>query len=189
MLNKPASRASQLGRYLLAAPFMLALALGHSAAHAQVAPTPAPAQKPIPQDVVYYLDGQKADKSVLDKTKLDPETISYMQVLKGEQQQQIFGTSSAGGTVVVTTKANANSPAVLALNKRIAAVAPMVGPTPEQSAAIAAVQAYMTKNYPAAKMEMVAPAKNQPGRYHTIFEQDGKRMQLFFDGQGNPVKE
>jgi len=189
MLNKPASRAYQLGRYLLAAPLVMALALGYSAAHAQVAPTPAPAEKPIPQDVVYYLDGQKADKTMLDKTKLDPEKIGTMQILKGEQQQQIFGTNSAGGTIVVTTIANANSPAVLALNKRIAAVAPMVGPTPEQSAGMEAVKAYMTKNYPTAKLQMVGPAKNQPGRYHTIFEQDGKRLQLFFDGQGNPVKE
>lgn len=187
MLNKPASRASQLGRYLLAAPFMLALALGHSAAHAQVAPTPAPAAPPIPQNVTYYIDGQKADKDALGK--IVPDNISSINVLKGTQQQQIFGTSSADGTLVVTTKANVNSPAVLALRKRIEAVAPTVGPTPEQSAAIAAVQAYMTKNYPTAKVQMVGPAKNQPGRYHTIFEQDGKRLQLFFDGQGNPVKE
>jgi hypothetical protein len=188
MLNKPASRAHQFSRYLLAAPLALALALGCSSAHAQVVPTPAPARKPIPQDVVYYLDGQKADKSVLDKNKLDPGQISYMQVLKDEQQRQIFGTNSAGGTVVITTKANANSPAVLALNKRIEAVAPMVGPTPEQAAGISAVQAYMAKNYPTAKVEMVGPAK-QPGRFVTTFEQDGKRLQLFFDGQGNPVKE
>jgi hypothetical protein len=188
MLNKPASRASQLSRYLLAAPLALALALGCSSAHAQVVPTPAPARKPIPQDVVYYLDGQKADKSVLDKNKLDPEKISNMQVLKDEQQRQIFGTNSAGGTVVITTKANVNSPAVLALNKRIEAVAPMVGPTPEQAAGISAVQAYMAKNYPNAKVEIVGLAK-QPGRFFTTFEQDGKRLQLFFDGQGNPVKE
>jgi len=188
MLNQPASTTGQLGRYLLAAPLVMALALGYSSAHAQVVPTPAPAEKPIPEDVTYYLDGQKSDKSVLDKNKLNPENISYMQVLKSEQQQQIFGTSSADGAVIITTKANANSPTVLALYKRIQAVAPMIGATPEQSAGMAAAKAYLAKNYPTAKMQMVGPAK-QPGRFQTIFEQDGKRLQLFFDGQGNPVKE
>ncbi len=188
MLNQPASTTGQLGRYLLAAPLVMALALGYSSAHAQVVPTPAPAEKPVPQDVAYYLDGQKSDKSVLDKNKLDPKSISYMNVLTTAQQQQIFGTSSADGAIIITTKANANSPAVLALAKRIEAVAPMVGATPEQEAGMAAAKAYLARNYPNAKLQAVGLAK-QPGRYHTIFEQDGKRLQLFFDGQGNPVKE
>jgi hypothetical protein len=188
MLNQPASTTGQLGRYLLAAPLVMALALGYSSAHAQVVPTPAPAEKPLPQDAVYYLDGQKVDKSVLDKNTLDPEKISYINVLEKEQQQQIFGTSSADGAIVVTTKANANSPAALALAKRINAVSPMIGPTPEQTAGMAAAKAYMTKNYPNAKVQAVGPTK-QSGRYHVLFEQDGKHLQLFFDGQGNPVKE
>ena len=190
MLNQPASTMGQLGRYLLVAPLVMALALGYSSAHAQVVPTPAPAEKlvPIPQNIVYYLDGQKADKSVLDKNKLDPEQISYVNVLKTEQQQKIFGTSSADGAVVVTTKANANSPAVLALAKRIEAVVPMVKATPEQTAGIAAAQAYIAKTYPTAKLQIVGLVKNQPDRYHAIFVQDGKRLQLFFDGQGQPVQ-
>jgi hypothetical protein len=184
MLNKPASRAYQLR----AAPLLLALALGcASAAHAQVVPTPAPAEKPIPQNVAYYIDGQKADKDVLGK--LNPQDISSINVIKGPKQQQIFGTASADGTLVVTTKANAGSPAVLALGKRIEAVQPTVGATPEQAAGIAAAQAYLAKTYPTAKLQMVGPAKDKPGRYHAIFVQDGKRLQLFFDGQGNPVQE
>jgi hypothetical protein len=188
MLNQPASTTSQLGRYLLAAPLVMALALGYSSAHAQVVPTPAPAEKPKPltANATYYIDGQKADKDIL--AKINPKDISSINVLKGEKQQKIFGTSSTDGAVVVTTKDNVNSPAVLALAKRIEAVAPTVGLTPEQSAGMAAAQAYIAKNYPTAKMQMVGPAK-QPGRFQTIFEQDGKRLQLFFDGQGNPVKE
>jgi hypothetical protein len=184
-----ATFSSAIARPLACCAFAALLALGHSSAHAQVMPTPAPAEKPIPQDVAYYLDGQKSDRSILDKNKLDPESISYMNVLSTAQQQQIFGTSSANGAIVITTKANANSPAVLALAKRMEAVTPMVGPTPGQEAGMAAAKAYLTKNYPTAKLQMVGPAKNQPGRYQTIFVQDGKRLQLFFDGQGNPVKE
>ena len=186
MLTQPDSATRHLGRYLLAAPLVLALALGYSPAHAQVMPTPAPAAKPMPQDVAYYLDGQKADKDVL--TTIKPDDINSINVIKGVQQQQIFGASSAGGTLVITTKANVGSPAVLALTKRIEAVQPTVGATPEQAAGRAAVQAYMAKNYPTAKIQAVGLTK-QPGRYHAIFEQDGKRLQLFFDGQGNPVKE
>lgn len=186
MLNQPASTSGQLGRYLLAAPLVMALALGYSAAHAQVVPTPAPAEKPLPQNITYYVDGQKADKDIL--SKIQPDAINSINVLKSAQQQQIFGTSTTDGAVVVTTKANASSPAVLALAKRVEAVVPMVGPTPEQTAGMEAAKAYMAKNYPTAKMQMVGPAK-QPGRFQTIFVQDGKRLQLFFDGQGNPVKE
>ncbi|MBJ6143993.1 M56 family metallopeptidase [Hymenobacter sp. BT559] len=129
MLNQPASRAYQLGRYVLAAPLVMLLALGYSAARAQVAPTPARAEKPIPQNAVYYLDGQKASSDVLGKIKTDD--ISSINVIKGVEQQQIFGSSAAAGTLVVTTKANINSPAVLALNKRIEAVKPTVSATPE----------------------------------------------------------
>jgi hypothetical protein len=177
-----------IARPLAHCAFVTLLALGYSSAHAQVAPTPALAEKPKPltANATYYVDGQKTDKDIL--AKLNPEDISSINVLKGENQQKIFGTSSTDGTVVVTTKTNASSPAVLALAKRIEAVAPTVGATPEQSAGIAAAQAYLAKNYPTAKMQMVGAAK-QPGRFHAIFEQDGKRLQLFFDGQGNPVKE
>ncbi|RZK44787.1 MAG: hypothetical protein EOO59_21595, partial [Hymenobacter sp.] len=187
MLNQPASTTRQLGRYLLAAPLVLALALGYSAAHAQVVPTPAPAEKPIPQDVVYYIDGQKSDKESLSKIK--PDDISAINVIKGPEQQQIFGAASADGTLVVTTKANVSSPAVRALGKRIEAVQPMVGATPEQAAGVAAAQAYLAKTYPTAKVQMVGPAKDKPGRYHAVFVQEGKRLQLFFDGQGHPVQE
>ena len=186
MLNQPASTTGQLGRYLLAAPLVMALALGYSSAHAQVVPTPAPAEKPMPQNLTYYLDGQKADQTAVAMVK--PDDISYIQMLKSAQQQQIFGTSTADGAAVFTTKANVNSPAVLALNKRISEVAPLVPATPEQNAGMEAAKAYIARKYPNAKLQAVGPAK-QPGRFFTTFEQDGKRLQLFFDGQGNPVKE
>jgi hypothetical protein len=186
MLNQPASTARQLGRHLLAAPLVMALALGYSSAHAQVAPTPAPAEKPEPKNVTYYIDGQKSDRATLDK--INPDDIGSISIIKMPQQQQIFGTTNIDGTAVITTKANSSAPAVLALDKRIRAVLPLVPATPEQNAGVAAAKAYIAKNYPNAKLQMVGPAKGQPGRYQTIFEEGGKRLQLLFDGNGQPVQ-
>ena len=189
MLNQPASTTRQLGRYILAAPLAMALALGYSGAQAQVAPTPAPAQaqKPLPKNVAYYVDGQKASADAL--TKINPNDISNINVIKGTEQQQLFGSASTDGTVVITTKANESSPEVLAFNNRINAVKPLKPATPEQNAAIAAAQAYLTKTYPNAKLEMVGPYRNQANRYMAIFTDGGKRLQLLFDGQGQPVQQ
>jgi hypothetical protein len=187
MLNQPTSTARQLGRYLLAAPLLMALALGYSGAHAQVAPTPAPARahQPLSKNINYYLDGQKAASDVL--ASLDPATISSLNVIKGAEQQQLFGAASPDGTVVITTKANENSPEVLAFNDRINAVKPLVPATPAQMAAVEAAKAYITSHYPSAKLEMIALARNKPGYYQTFFTDGGKRLQLLFDGQGQPV--
>jgi hypothetical protein len=187
MLNKPTSPTRQLGRYFLAAPLVMALALGYSSAHAQVVPTPEPAAKPMPQNVTYYLDGQKSDLAAI--TKVNPEEISYMQVLKAAQQQQIFGTSTADGVAIVTTKTNANSPAVVAFNKRINAVIPLVPATPAQEAAIETAKAYITKNYPNAKVESIFPAKEKSGHTKVVFIENGKRVSLLLDSNGQPVKQ
>ena len=183
MLNQPASTSRQLGRYFLAAPLVVALALTYSAAQAQVAPTPAPAMKPTPKDAVYYVDGRQATEA--ETAKLDPKSIANIDVVKGEQQQRAFGRSTAAGAVLITTKANADAPAVQAFNKRF----PKTAATPEQTAAVAAVQAYMTKNYPEAKLQFIAPDKKIADRYRAFFEQNGQRMQLLFDASGQPVKE
>jgi hypothetical protein len=187
MLNRPASTARQLGRYLLAAPLVMALALGYSGAHAQVAPTPAPAQKSSPRNADYYLDGHKTDADVL--TRINPDDISYINVIKGAEQQKLFGTTGADGTIIVTTKTNANAPEVVAFNNRLNAVKPLVPATAEQNAAVAAIKAYMTKTYPAAMLQIVGPYQQQVGRYQAIFTDGGKRLQLLFDGQGQPVKQ
>jgi hypothetical protein len=187
MLNQPASTTRQLGRYLLAAPLVMALALGYSSAHAQVVPTPAPAQKPLPKNANYYLDGQKTDADVL--TKINPKDISYINVIKGAEQQQLFGSTSPDGTIIVTTKTNENAPEVVAFNNRLNAVKPLVPASAEQNAAVAAIKAYMIKTYPAAKLQIVGPYQQQAGRYQAIFTDGGKRLQLLFDGQGQPVKQ
>lgn len=175
-----------LAKHWLAAPLAVLL-VSAAPAHAQVAPTPAPPRQPAPTTAVYYVDGQLTSQAEL--AKLDPAAVSYMQIIKGANQQQLFGSATPDGAAIITTKAKANSPAVLAFNKRIGAVVPLTPATPAQNAAVAAIKAYLTKNYPTAKLEMVGPAQNKPGRYQAIFEQSGQRQQLLFDDQGQPVKE
>lgn len=184
MLNQPLSSSRQLGRYLLAAPLVVALALGYSAAQAQVAPKPAPATKPMPADVAIYLDGNKVDKATLDKAA-PGDMVEYVNVLKPEQAQQLFGT--AAPTMVVTTKANANSPKVLAFNKRINDLVPMVPATNAQNEAIAMAKSYVNVHYPSAKVESVGIVTGQSDRYNATFSQNGKRVYLLFDGKGHVV--
>lgn len=95
----------------------------------------------------------------------------------------MLGQASADGVALITTKANATSPAVVAFNKRF----PVMPATPEQNAGTAAATAYITKKYPGAKLEIVGPARGKPGRYNAVFIDAGQRLQLLFDGQGQPV--
>ena len=189
MLNQPASTTRQLGRYLLAAPLLMALALGYSGARAQVAPTPAPDKKALANDGVYYIDGKLSSKEGL--AQLNPNSISSIDVLKNPSQRRALGlnTSSADGVVLITTKENENSPQVRAFNDRIHNVVPLVPASLEQTAGMEKAKAYVLKTYPSAKLQMVAPARDKPGYYQTVFIDGGKRLQLLFDGQGQPVSQ
>jgi len=169
----------------LAGPLAAAL-LSAAPARAQVAPTPAPPRKAMTAHPTYYVDGKLSSEAAL--AKIDPKAIGYMQIIKGAQAQQLFGNTTADGVAVITTKANANSPEVLAFNKRVGAVAPLTPATPAQNAAMAAIKAYLTQTYPTAQLEMVGPAKDKPGRYQAIFTDHDQRLQLLFDEQGQPVK-
>jgi hypothetical protein len=86
----------------LPAPSPLALAL------------PAQTGPGVPPDALYYLDGKPSTKAVVDA--LDKETIASIDVVKGKEAvQRLKPLSTATAALVYTTKANANSPAVLAL--------------------------------------------------------------------------
>lgn len=71
---------------------------------------------------VYYLDGVLSDKATVDK--LNPKTIAYMNMLDEKTAQQVFGAGS-GKVAIVVTKQGQNSAAVLALNDKVAKVAPL----------------------------------------------------------------
>jgi hypothetical protein len=189
MLNKPTSSTRQLGRYFLAAPLVMALALGYSSAQAQVVPTPEPAAKPLPKNVIYYVDGKLTSQA--EASKLKGEAISYVDVLKGEAEQKAFGKTSSDGTVIINTKANANSPEVVAFNNRVRSKVPLVPATPEQEAAqkmaMETAKAYLAKNYPNAKLESIFLLK--PGHTKVIFTENGERVSLVLDSNGQPVKQ
>ncbi|GAB3635148.1 hypothetical protein GCM10027422_07380 [Hymenobacter arcticus] len=183
MLNQPASTTRQLGRYLLAAPLVLALALCYSAAHAQVAPTPVSAQKQSLSKATYYVDGEVTTSDAL--SKISPDHIASVSVVKDAKRLQALGLgqASAEGAVLITTKANANAPAVLAFNEQF----PVQAATAAQQAGLAATTAYVTKTYPNAKLESVLIDGSKPGRYQAVFTDGGQRQQLLFDEQGQPV--
>jgi hypothetical protein len=172
-------------RRLAGGAFAALLALGAATAHAQIVPKPAPPRprQELPKDIAYYVDGKSVTEATVKQLK--PDDIQAVNVLKGAQAQPLNLSSKQTGAVLVTTKAGANSPEVTAFNQRF----PMTPATPEQEAAVAAVQSYIKQHYPAVKLESIFPAKGQTDRYTAIFEESGKRLQLLFDGKGNPVEQ
>ena len=183
MMNTPLSSTGQLARYFVAGPLVLLLSLGYSAARAQqVVPMPAQAPKALPANLTYYVDGRLADKGTADNVK----DIESMNILKGQQQQQVFGngTAASSATVLITTKAKANTPAVLAFNKRVNEVVQLVPATPEQNATIAAAKTYVAQKHPSAKLSGVTILNDQPPRYRADFTEAGKPVFLLFDANG-----
>ena len=183
MLNQPLSTSRQLGRYLLTAPLVVLLALGYSAAHAQVVPKPAPAVPPAPQNTAYYIDSKPSTYAEVGEIK--PDDILSIDIVKSAPDKRKLGLTNEDGAALITTKANATSPAVVAFNKRF----PVVPATAEQNAATAAATAYVTQHYPAAKLESVGPVQGKTNRYRAFFTNDGKRVYLLFDGNGQVVEQ
>ena len=190
MMNTPLSSTGQLVRYFVAGPLVLATALGFSAARAQSAPPAATATHRLgAASPVYYLDGQLADAATANA--LAAGNVEYMSVLKGQQAQQLFGQQAAAGAVIITTKANAKTAAVLAFNQKVNQVASLVPATPAQNAAIATGKAYITKMYPNATLRFIGPDPSKTGGaapyYKAEFEDGGKTTRLYFDATGQPT--
>lgn len=160
----------------------LGLLVAHPGAQAQTSPKPGPTAALA--DVVYYLDGKQVDKATLDQ-QAPANLISYINVLKPVQAQQVVG--QAASAVIVTTRAKANDPVVLAFNKRINEVVPLVPATNAQNEAMQLARTYLEQHYPTAKLESLSIVAGQDDRYRATFAQDGKRSSLLFDGQGHVV--
>jgi hypothetical protein len=162
MLNQPLSPGRQLGRYLLATPVVVLLALGYAGARAQTAP--ATADSNWPASALYYLDGQSS--TLGDVQKLKPADIGNVEVIKDKAaMQRIFNTSTALGVIIVTTKANKQAPAVLTLAKKLNTNYSTLGITKELTAPPSNVEepakvnvlvpsalAYITSHYPDARL-------------------------------------
>ena len=187
MLTQPMSTTSNLRRYLLAAPLAVALALSQAPAHAQVALRPEPAPKALRAEPIYYVDGKLTTQARF--SKLDQRNIRTMRVLTGDAEIKTFGSTTRGGTVVVTTKPNANAPTVVAFNKRINDEVPLTPATADQDAAITAAHTYVSQTYPRATLEGIFVLQTLPASYKAVFLESGKRVSLRFDSNGQLIQQ
>ncbi|OON71096.1 M56 family metallopeptidase [Hymenobacter sp. CRA2] len=106
MMNKPRTAAAQAARYLLLLPLAGLLALGGCDRKTET----------VKPEALYYLDGQLSSAAAAQQ--LDSKNIESMNVLKGEAANKEFGPDGAAGVIVITTKQNAASPAVVEFNKQ-----------------------------------------------------------------------
>ena len=198
MLNQPLSSTRQLGRYLLAAPLVMALALGYSSAHAQAVPVtaivqPATIQGTLPANALYYLDGQPSTKEAV--SALPSSTVFNMDIIQDEPAtiKRVFGNSTATTAIIITTEANANSPAVLALVEK-ADLGSGYTHTPAQvNALVPKALAYITQHYPDARLsgEVVEVKKKTTGavKYQVQLIKGRRPFYVFFTPQGDFLKE
>lgn len=189
MLNQPASTTRQLGRYLLAAPLVLALALGYAGARAQTPVAAAPPKLPF-DDATYYLDAQPSTKAAV--YALNPESIATIDVVKDPVVvRRGFDNSSASGVVVVTTKANANSPAVLALAEKANLWSGYTYTPAQVNAVVPKALAYITSHYPDARLsgEVMELKKKTTGevKYQVQLITGRRPFYVYFTPQGDFV--
>ena len=183
MLNQPASTTRQLGRYFLAAPLVVLLALGYAGARAQTAPA-AKSGMHLPAGTVVYVDGAASTSTAAET--LEPAKIESLQNLAGVQAR-IF-THGRGSVVAITTAANKNSPKVKAMDAEITQINALT-PTIEASQLPAPAQAYISRTYAdcrIAQANKITPAAKQKAAYQAVIAK-GRRPQgyLLFDSAGN----
>ena len=141
---------------------------------------------------LYYVDGELRADGISD---LNPNDIASMHVFKGEQAQALAGEAGAGGVIIITTKQNQDSPEVQAFNARMG-IAAVKAPAPikaEQVSYLAApALAYITKNYPDARLLEVStmPATDSESlRYKALIAVGRRPGYLVFDGKGQFISE
>ncbi|RYY18625.1 MAG: hypothetical protein EOO36_07730 [Cytophagaceae bacterium] len=198
MLNQPLSSPRQLGRYLLAAPLVMALALGYSSAQAQPQPVtatvpPAAIQGTFPANALYYLDGQPSTKEAV--AALPPSTVFNMDIIQDEPAiiKRVFGNSTATTAIIITTEANANSPAVLALIEKADLGSGYTHTPAAVNTLVPKALAYITQHYPDARLsgEVVEVKKKTTGavKYQVQLIKGRRPFYVFFTPQGDFLKE
>jgi bla regulator protein BlaR1 len=68
------------------------------------------------ENALYFIDGEKSTKATMDQ--LGSSAVATVNVLKGDDARNKFGEAAASGVIIITTKANQNSPAVKAFNQQ-----------------------------------------------------------------------
>ncbi|UOQ66171.1 M56 family metallopeptidase [Hymenobacter volaticus] len=125
MMNSQKTPIIHMARYILIAPLVAALLLG-SCSKAEQEESVKPATKAVQNMVdnaLYFVDGEKSTKEAVELLQQNADAIASMNVLKGEGARRLFGESAASGAIVVTTKANEKSSAVVAFNKQFSPTA------------------------------------------------------------------
>lgn len=186
MLSRPLSAARQRGRYLLAAPLVLLLALGYAGARAQT-PMPMPDKSTLLANVGYYLDGLPSTQEAV--RALNPETIESIDVIKEPALLKSIFNSTASGIAVITTKANTGSPAVLALRARADLASGYFFTPAGVSAVVPKALAYITSHYPDARLSgevMKLESKATGTVKYKVQLVNGKRpFYVYFTPQGD----
>ena len=67
--------------------------------------------------ITYYVDAKKVSSE--NAKKIDPNEIESMQVFKDKMAEKIFDGKAGKGVIVITTKANKNSPEVQEFNRKL----------------------------------------------------------------------
>jgi TonB-dependent SusC/RagA subfamily outer membrane receptor len=118
MMNSQKSAAIQVVRYLLVAPVAALLLLASCSQNdkEQAAQPAKQGPEKTMENALYFIDGEKSTKATMDK--LGSGAIATVNVLKGDDARNKFGEATASGVIIITTKANQNSPAVVAFNKQ-----------------------------------------------------------------------
>jgi Zn-dependent protease with chaperone function len=182
MLNQPASATRQLGRYLLAAPLLMALALGYAGAQAQTAA--AARSGYVSADARFYLDGVATTGEAIKQ--LDSQLVDNVQGLMGIQAR-LFAPGASEVTAIFTKAGRASSAAqeLAARLDRATALVPLI----EAPALPAAARSYTAQHYPDYRLALayrILPEANQAAAYQIVLAK-GKRPGgcLLFDKAGN----
>lgn len=171
--------ARRLGR--LGAGVLLVLALAPGGARAQA---PVAAKPLLPASGLIYLDGAATTSAAL--AQLDPQRIARTTTLRGIAAR-FFTRGRASSAVVITTQANSQSAAALALDQQVQQATDAVVKMEEGDLPLPA-QAYLTHEYADYQLldvDKVAPTAGEPLRYQATVLLGEQRDYLLFDAAGH----
>ncbi len=192
MLNQPLSSTRQLGRYLLAAPLVVLLTLGYAGARAQTAPATAQAtvyHPDLPPNALYYLDGQPSSKEAI--AMIPSGTIFDIDVIKDEPAniKRLFGNTTATSAVIITTRANANLPAVQALVEKGNLGSGYTHTPAQVNALVPKALAYITSHYPDSRLggEVIELKRKTTGavKYQVQLVTGRRPFYVYFSPEGD----
>lgn len=140
----------------------------------------------LPANMIVYVDGQQVDKSELDQVP-PADMVESVNILKADQTQQLLGLDSPA--ILVTTKANAHSAAVLAFNKKAFPTYSFTQEPVKINVLVPKALAYITSHYPDARLSgevTKLTAKDTGAVKYQVQLIKGKRpFDVYFSPQGD----